>query len=445
VQGLTAGGTQAVVEQDINQGTAITGALSSAIPIAGRLLPVGVSAAQSGSRMLSNAGAKLADNKLVSGVKDVAQMTAQGIGNIPSRVATNVAEKQVQLAVVKSLPTKVARKAAQDGIDANDVAFLYNTTKANKPAFSKLAKVAKDFAENPRAQNPIEIVGQPIVNRIKELNVAKGTIGQKLGAVADTLGSVTTKEVGLPVFTEIKKVPGLSGLTVNSKGVLNFENTSLALKEAKPDRKAIQQLFLDAIKNGTGKQKHLLRQGLWEVLGGKKGKVATTGTQEKAYEAIRKGLSNVLDTKNGEYKRLNTEFAKVAQPISDMQKFLKSTSQGSIDDDILNMKAGVLARRLTGASPSGSDIRAILKAMDAATAVKGKSRVSVENLQDFYNILNKYYDIAGKTSFQGQIKLADAGGSSFTEVIGKGLQSVAGQTPAVRQKALEDALKEALK
>ena len=535
---------------------------------------------------------------VVGGAVDVAKAGIKGVAGIPSRIATNVATKQAEMAVVRTLPTKVARQAAQDGIDVNDVSFLYKTPKASKPAFQKLAKVAKEFAEDPRKQNPIEIVGQPLVSRIKELESARGTIGQKLGEVADTLGVVTTKEVAPTIISSLQKVEGLSGLTVSKKGILNFDNTTLALTEAASDRKAIQQLFFDAVKNGSGKQKHLLRQGLWEILGGKKGKIAVTGTQEKAYAAIRKGLSDVLDTKNSTYKSLNKEFAKVAQPLSDMRKFMKSTSQGGIDDDILNMKAGVLARRLTGASPSGSDIRAILSAMDKATAVKGQSfdegvkgqgdvafhgtqskeirgtpnvtrgsfgrafyltndaeraanfgkdvriknpsgallrkpdqfkesnvfafdtsglkikefvndadlyskvedqdisawarlsgwdgikikssnttaiyrpeklkllgtpsqlrakfqtalnatkgqsRISVENLQDFYNILNKYYDIAGKTSFQGQIKLAGEGGTNILDIAGKALKATAGQTPAVRQKALERILEEALR
>ena len=90
-----------------------------------------------------------------------------------------------------------------------------------------------------------------------------------------------------------------------------------------------------------------------------------------------------------------------------------------------------------------SQLRA--KFQTALNATKGQSRISVENLQDFYNILNKYYDIAGKTSFQGQIKLAGEGGTNILDIAGKALKATAGQTPAVRQKALERILEEALR
>lgn len=380
---------------------------------------------------------------LATGLKDITTMSAEGVSRIPSRIATNVAEKKAVRETINQLPTKVAKQAVQDGADIADIKYLYQLPAEQKAPLKTLWEATKDFESGVSKTNPIEVVGKPIVNRIKELESARGTIGQKLGEVADTLGTVTTKEAYPTVFNSLKKVGGLNGLKINSRGILDFTDTVLATAGSASDRKAIQSIFNSAIKNGTGKQKHLLRQELFEILGGKKKSLtALTDTQEKAYEAIRKGLSDVLDTKNTKYKALNQQYAKVAQPLQDMRKYMKNVAGAS--EDILDMNAGLIARRLTSFSKSNPEIRNVLKAMDEATKTKGTARLSVENLQDFYNILDRYYDIAGKTGFQGQVKAGVESASGFRDAISKAVGDVIGKTDAVKRKAIEDALSEAL-
>jgi len=382
--------------------------------------------------------------KLAQGIKDVTVMTAEGVGRIPSRIATNVAEKQATKEAIATLPTKIAKQAVNDGVDIADVKYLYTVPKEQKAVLKTLLKATQEFESGVSKTNPIEIVGKPIVERIKQLESARGTVGQKLGAVADTLGNVTTKEVYPSVFENLKKVPGLNGLKVNNKGVLDFTDTVLTTAGSASDRKAIQSIFSDAIKNGTGKQKHLLRQELFEILGGKKKSLtALTDTQEEAYEAIRKSLSDVLDTKNAQYKALNLEYAKVAQPLSDMRKFMKTIPEAT--EDILDMQAGLLARRLTSNAASNPQIRSILQAMDNATKVKGKAQISVENLQDFYNVLDKYYDIAGKTGLQKQVQTGVEKASGITDYLMQTIGGFAGKSDAVKRKAVENAIMEALK
>lgn len=178
---------------------------------------------------------------------------------------------------------------------------------------------------------------------------------------------------------------------------MDFKNTTLATSLTKSDRNAIQKVFTSAIKDSTGKQKHLLRQELFEILGGKKKALTNiTDTQEKAFDAIRKGLSDVLEMKNPQYKALSNEYRKIIQPLSEMRRFMKSLPDAT--EDILDMKAGLLARRLTSNAQSNPQIRQMLRNLDKATG--GKTADSVEAMQDLYNILDKYYNIAGKTGFK---------------------------------------------
>jgi len=386
--------------------------------------------------------------KVAKGAKDLAVVTGEAISRIPSKVATNVAEKTAVRESIKALPTKIAQTAAQDGIDIPDIKTVYSFADApakQKRVARELVETAQKFAKGETATDPIEVVGRPIVDRIKTLDSGRQKVGQELGQVAETLGEVTTKEVASPVFNSLKSVPGLTGLKIDKKGILDFSDTVLSTSLTKGDRTAIQKVFMEAVKKGSGKQKHLLRQELFEVLGGKKKNLGATitDTQEKAFEAIRKGLSDVLETKNARYKTLSNQYRKIVEPLKDMRKLMKTIPD--VNEDILDMKAGLLARRLTSAAQSNPQVRSILRAMDAATGKKGMTTFNVENLQDLYNILDRYYDIAGKTGFKGQIKDSVKTPSGFFDFVSKVTGSVAGETVAVRQKAIEKIFEEVLK
>jgi hypothetical protein len=127
------------------------------------------------------------------------------------------------------------------------------------------------------------------------------------------------------------------------------------------------------------------------------------------------------------------------------KKLLKSTG---FDDDLQNMNAGLLARRLTSFSKSNPEIRQILRDLDKVIGVNSKTALGAEKLQDLYNVLDKYYDIAGQTGFQGQVtagvsKALDKGGVSKLIDIAEGqVTRVLGETDIVKQKALEEILKE---
>ena len=397
-------------------------------------------------KQATQVGGKIAEKTAtVTGkLKGVTAPLVEEAKRIPSRIQTNAAQKQAVQQSINQLPSKIAREAAQDGLDIADVKTIYRISKTQKAPLKKLATVVKDFAEGKTKTNPIEVVGKPIVGRIKELEKARGTIGQKLGQTADQLGNVTKQELDDAVFSELKKVPGLNGVKKTMLGELDFSNTTLATELSKTDRVAIRKIFSMATKQGTGKSKHLLRQELFEILGGKKRALtALTDTQERAFEAVRKGLSNVLEGKNASYKSLSNQYRQTIKPLQDIRKLMKVSGE---PDDILDMSAGLLARRLTSLAQTNPQIKATLNAMDKATKIGGKTRLNVETLQDFYNILEKYYDIAPKTGFQSQVKqgVEKAIGGPMDFAADK-LKSFAGETPAVRQRALEKILEEVLR
>jgi hypothetical protein len=430
--------------------TAISGVVDTALAGGKDLVKKGIKTVEDvGSKAFVPVDTAIAGVKgTVEGGKGLVGNIIEGAKQIPGRVKTNLAAKEAERAAVQALPTETARLAANNGINVADVQTVLKASAAipeQKTVIRELVDTVKKFTSGDLAKNPIEIVGQPIVNRLKELDTLRGTVGKKLGDVAKTLGPVTTKETAPTVFSALKQVPGLSELGVSKKGVLDFSNTTLGGTLNAGDRKVIQSVFTDAVRNGTGSSKHKLRQSIFEWLGAaKKGNTLLTETQDKALEAIRSGLSTVLDGKNVKYKALSNEYRKIIQPINDMRKVMRAT--GNTAEDVLSMKAGLLARRLTSNAVSNPEIRQILKSMDDAVAgVKGATKVSVETLQDIYNVLDKYYDIAGKTGLKGQVKGAFEGASGVKDLITKTIGGIAGETDAVRQKALEKILEEVLK
>jgi len=382
--------------------------------------------------------------EMVRPVTDIVSDIGGGIARTPKRIATNIAERQGEVQVIKSLPTAKAREAAFNGIDIPDVKTVLNINKEVKPAARELVDNVIKFAKRETSQDPITSVGKPIVAKLRELESKKNIVGGKLEVAARNIGIVTKQELQTSVFNRIQKVKGLEGLGINSKGKLDFSKTTLASDFSRADRNAIQTAYNQSIKWGDGYKAHLFRQELFSVLGGKKRAFGTvlTDTQEKGLDAIRAGLSDVLETKSTGYKELSNQYREIIQPLSAINKKLKAIS--GTPENALEMNAGLLARRLTSTSMSQGELETILTAMDKATGAKGTFFKNTKELQNIYNVLDRYYQIIPQTGFKGQSQAAFEGAQGLGDLVVKTARGLAGQTPAVRQKALEDLLNEVL-
>lgn len=377
--------------------------------------------------------------RLITWLKDTASVIWEQFSRIPSNIKTNVATQKATQEVVRKLP-KVAQTAVRDGVDIADAQMLPKVVKNIKPQAKQLLKAIRDFENNPRGTNPIEIVGRPITQKLKQLETLRLKAGNKLWQVAESLPKVSSNEALNSVFDSLKKVPWLNGIKIKWDGMLDFANTTLATSITKWERTAIQKVFNDATKASTGKAKHLLRQELFEVLWGKKKSLANiTDTQEKAFDAIRKWLSDLLESKSGQYKTLSNNYRQIVQPLSEMRKFMKTLPEAT--EDILDMKWGLLARRLTSNAVSNPQVRQLLRNLDKATG--GKTVESIESMQDLYNILDKYYNIAGKTWFKWQVQAWIEG--SIKSTIAWAVKSFAWQSEAVVKKAIDDLMNDLLR
>jgi hypothetical protein len=379
----------------------------------------------------------------------VIQNIARSAGRIPGNIATNVAEREAQRVAINQLPTQVARRAAENGIDIVDAAAASSISQANKAqknAARRIYDAVRAYSSGKSRVDPAEEVGKTIVDRVKILDVNRRRVGEKLGEAANNLGNVDGPELNSRVFENLRNVNGLDGLTVDEKGILDFTNTALSTSLTAADRRVIQSAFRDAIKGGTGKSKHLLRQELFEAIdGAKRGSTPITETQDKALQAIRTGLSEVLETKNPQYRTLSNQYRRLVQPLGELRRFMRV--HGETADDVLTAKAASYARRLSSASATGPELNAILQRMDDALGVRAKDAISTKDLQELYNLFERYYPISRPGGFKGQIEAANIprDGRGLISQAVDAVTATAGQTATVRQKALEALMDEVLK
>ncbi len=438
VEGVAGGAGIELQEEDATLGSVATGAITGGVvgAGAGSLAPGLSKVVGKGARktadVATNIGQKV--QPVIEGVGDIATRTQRSVSNIPTKVSTNLAEKRIATKAINELPTEIARKTASLGVDVQDVNTILRIQNKAKPEIKELFDSVKDFASGTSKVRPEEVVGKPILKVIKQLESNRSSVGKELGEVAKDLGVVSRGELVGPVFNKLKSV--IKGLELED-GKLIFKNTVLTTKETLADRKAIQSIFEQATKWGSGSKKHKLRQELFEILGGKKKSLSNmTGTQERSFNAVRQALSDVLDTKNPAYKKLNAEFVKFNNPLLDLNKMMRGVE--GADEEVVSMMAGLLTRRLTSNTTSGVKFRKVLSDIDKA--LKGETLSSLEDLQDVYNVLDKYYDIAGKTSFKGLIKSSIPEGGDLSSRAFDAATGLTKETPAVRQKAVEDLL-----
>lgn len=383
--------------------------------------------------------------------------------DIAENVKINRADKAKQNAIIEQLGSETSKSAARAGVEIADINTIKGFDKANIPSIKKMVQMAEDVQNGKTGVDPLDVVGEPIRKKVINLSERADEIGQKLGETARKLKDVKNSELEKSVIARLTKISGLRGLKVTDKlnelgqkmkdangdpiRVLNFDETTLMSRANKAERDAIQTAFDEATRSGTGVSKHLYRQELFEILDGKKKSLSNlTDTQEKALDAIRGGLSDVLETKNAGYKDLSNQYRKIVQPLSELRKLAKNIDPNN-STDILDEAAGNLARRLTSNASSKVQIKKVLQQIDEATSAKGTTLQETQDLMDAYNVISKYYNIAGGTTLEGintRSIMKALKGSGVSDKVMEILDEYGGNTSAVKRQKLQDLLQEAL-
>lgn len=436
--------------------------IAQMIPVAKVVGSTGKATLNTAKNTLTATKDALAESKVIKTGVDLMKTANTKVSDTIENVKINRAENAKMNKVIEDLGSETKKSAARSGIELGDINTISGFNKQNIPAIKKMVQMAEEVQNGKTGIDPLDVVGEPIRNKVINLSERADEIGKKLGETARNLKNVKNSELEKAVLERLRKTSGLRGLkvedvldelgkkTFDANGdpirKLNFDETTLMSRANKAEREAIQTAFEEATRSGTGVSKHLYRQELFEILDGKKKSLSTlTDTQEKALDAIRGGLSDVLETKNAGYKDLSNQYRKIVQPLSDLRKLAKNIDPAN-STDILDEAAGNLARRLTSNAASKVQIKKVLQQIDEATSAKGTTLQETQDLMDAYNVISKYYNIAGGTSLEGinmRTMLKSLKASGATDKVLEILDQYGGSTSAVKRQKLLDLLDEA--
>lgn len=414
----------------------------AALDVAGALEGVGAlkTAAGTTARTVAS-GAKqtastIANAPIVSGTGEVLKSAGRTLKSVPENISTNVGEMKAAEQAIKSIPSMTGQNAVRKGVDLADATILQKAIQT--PEAKNLIQTIKNYAAGDKSISPFEVVGKPVVARLKSLDMQVKKYATQLDTVAQNLKGQTVNDLSK---IQSSVLDGLDKMQINiSKGGLDFVGSSL--EGIGSSGKIVDNVYKRIEKANDAFDLHNLKKYIdANVSYGKRVEGLDAGA-ERLLKTWRKAIDDTLDTQFTAYNKVNTELAKRISPLEDLKSILKNTD--GLDTDLLNQKAGIIARRITSAAASNPEIKQVLRNLDQFTSTSGKTLGKIENLQDLYNVLNKYYDIAPKTGFQNLVKEGVTSAGGFTDQIVDTVKGFAGSTNAVRTKALENYLDELL-
>lgn len=354
--------------------------------------------------ILSRAVATQAKARPITDIlKGAGEKVGRTISQLPERIEV-AGEVAAEASEQFRTATPAARELATSGLDIRTVKKIEDAPPELNKVFTEILDEADKAVKGETARPTPEIAGQQLNKIVSEADNYRKEVGQKLGEVAEGL-KLTAPAARQRVLARLREIPGLEKLSINNKGKLVFKGTTLSTSANSSARKRIQQFF-DDIKGRDGYGYHQLRQEIFEIQGGrKKAKVELTDTEDKALDAMRKGLADSLETVSDEYKAINQQYAQVAEPMKRLRRFYSGLENAS--DDILDEYSGILMRRLTGSAVSGPKLRQSLQELQDILKASGRDPgVDLVKLQEFQNVIDKLYpELVKDTSFAGQTAL----------------------------------------
>lgn len=398
-------------------------------------------------REIAQAGQDISQLKIPKTVSEAGEIVGEKLGkakrfalSVPERIESTAEESVRKVIEFKALP-EASKQAVSSGVLIRHANLIAQASEPEKNLFKKMFNQARLFAQNRSKIDPADFAGRELQKRIKDSDDLRKAIGKELDDVAKNLSDKIVPDANQSIFNQLLDVPDLDGIELGKGGKLDFSATTLAATEAKGERDALQTWFNDVLAaQGDAVKLHKLRQRMFTSLGGrKKAGVVLTGTEERAVDAMRKGIADSLVKLDDQYRLVNIRYAKVAEPLKVIRSFHRGLERAA--PDVLDEASGVLMRRLTGKSVTGPRIKQAINDLNAALTEAGKApEINIQEAQDFINALDRYFDIVEDTSHAGQIKLAVsdvAGKRGFTQKVIDTTAEVVSGGLEVQQKAIE--------
>lgn len=427
-------------------------ATESGLKTAGELAKVGTEGlGKAASSIIGSGGEAIkAGGELVSkiaptleGAKTVIGENLRGVGTAlseaPARLATNATAQKTERLALEQLP-KEAQSAVKSGVLARDAQLIAEpATKEEKNVFNQMVTDAEQFGKTRSAKDPALVAGKVVTKRIEDLGKIVENQGKKLGELVKTIPKEKVKGIFDAAITRLRATPGLENLSVSPKGILDFAHTKLALPAFKSDKKAIQEAWTAMYGRG-GREMHSLRQELFSLIQKQiRSPEGLTDLADQGINAIRRGISDGLDAVSSGYKTLNQQYAKVIGPYENAEKLF--TKLKGMGEDITSERGAALLRQLSSRSKAAPEIRGLFGEIDKALLAAGKKPgANLQKIQDFYDALQRTFDITKDQTLKGQVgiegiptSIRGAADKAFGAIIEK-----VGVSPAVKQKAFKD-------
>lgn len=379
--------------------------------------------------------------------KGLAEKAKEGVRKtqgFADRVEINAAEKQAARLEFDALPAQI-KDAATKGVLPRDAQLIAGATPTEKKLMSSLRDTAEAFEKDRMSTPPSELFGQEFSKRVTALKDEVEKAVSTLDEIVRKSGNkkLDTGATADNIIQSMQSVKGLEGIKFKADGTLDFSGTTLSSSLTKSERKALNSALKDALRRKDTFNAHKYRQELFEELGGRtRAGIKTTDTADAGLEAIRKGLSKSIGGVAKGYEDANQKVAELLGIKKQIQNIFGNSKKGS--QDIFNLKAGVLLRRLTSNAKSGQDIAGIIRDLETVLEGKGiKFDTSLLKVQEFINLLNRYYDVAGDTSLQGILRSTDipSGGKDLISKVINEITEISKATPETGREAIKNLLR----
>lgn len=357
-------------------------------------------------------------------LKGVGQRGKNLADKFVSRVTYNKAEREL-IENTLNKAAKPVRNAYNQGVSIKQANIVSQSTKQELEQAKKMIEsaVLESLGETPQ-KAAREFSGKPLVDMFKYVDDIKKSTGQKLGEVTKNIPKESIPNMKQKALEKMKEINGLKGLVLKETPegtVLDFSGTTIS--KATGSQNTILKYFED-LDDLTADRIHLRRQEIFEELGGKSSAgIVLNETEDKALSAIRKAMMDELSNISPEYRALNTEYAIIEDSLKDFRKMFKSVTGSS--DDVMELRAAELSRRLTG--NASAQMKGLLEKMEGLSRKYGYAGdVSPIQMQEIYNIVDEYFDVARSTSLRGESAKAikDSIPSGLSDAVGKLFENI---------------------
>lgn len=319
------------------------------------------------------------------------------------RVIEKTEKKLGEIAEIKAQPINI-KKAVDAGIDLPDAQFIDKLSLADKKSGIKMLDLLEKNRAGDVTARSISESGNTVLDSVKFVQKLRQSSGKKIGALVNNLPDQKL-DISDVATSFIDDLTG-SGVTINSKGKLNFANSRLAGRNA--ERQQIESMwqFLKPAKTGVVNKKplqiHLQRQKLFDDLQLAKGQKLFSSNTERMLSKVRNNLNNPLDSVSSQYTKLNKQFAESTSAIDDFFRLIGRQWKGA-DKELLALRAGEVGRRIKG-NASAVPLK-VLGAIDDLARKSGfKSDKNIINQFLFNDLLEDLFGTTQTTGLAGSLE-----------------------------------------